>query len=176
MVIEQQLAAMDLSGADITHAANSHLHFDHAVAANYFLESEVLMQRSEWDAAFAEDAECIDTNLFDGLKGARLSFVDGDHDVFGNGSVRLIYAPGHTTGHQVLIVNLDNTGSILLSSDLYHTRANRKLQRSPTFNSDARQTLASMEKIERLLVESGATLWIEHHKALADTLKKAPEF
>ncbi len=174
--IEDQLEAMGLTSADVTHAAYSHLHFDHAGAANYFLDSEVLMQRTEWDAAFAEDAEYVDTSLFDGLKRAKLSLLDGDHDVFGDGSVRLIYAPGHTPGHPVLLVTLDNAGPILLSGDLYHTRANRKLQRPPIFNSDAQQTLASMQKIEQLLVESGATLWIEHDKALADTLKKAPAF
>lgn len=174
--IEKQLEAMGLDSANISHAAYSHLHFDHAGAANHFLESEVLMQRAEWDAAFAEDAQHVDTSLFDGLKQAKLTLLDGDHDVFGDGSVKLIYAPGHTPGHQVLLVTLDNTGPVLLSGDLYHTRASRKLQRPPIFNSDAQQTLDSMKKIERLMLESGATLWIEHDKALADTLKKAPEF
>ena len=76
----------------------------------------------------------------------------------------------------MLLVSLDKTGKILLSGDLYHTRANRKLQRVPTFNTDAEETLVSMKKIEQLLVTSGATLWIEHDKALADTLKKAPQY
>lgn len=116
----------------------------------------------------------MDTSLFDGLKGAKITFIDGDHDVFGDGSVRLIYAPGHTAGHQVLLVSLENSGKLLLSGDLYHTRANRALRRVPTFNVDPEQTLASMDKVEKLLVDESAVLWIEHDKALADTLKKAP--
>ena len=132
------------------------------------------MQQKEWDAAFSESAAFVDTSLFDGLKGANVTFIDGDHDVFGDGSVRLIYAPGHTAGHQVLLVSLENGGKLLLSGDLYHTRANRALRRVPTFNADAEQTLASMDKIEKLLVDENAVLWIEHDKALADTLKKAP--
>ena len=174
--IADQLASMKLSPSDITFAAYSHLHFDHAGAANTFKQSNVIMQQKEWDAAFGEGGEFVDTTLFDGLKDAKLTFIDGDYDVFGDGSVRLIFAPGHTAGHQVLLVSLESSGKILLSGDLYHTRANRELRRVPIFNDDASQTLASMEKIEQLLKDSGATLWIEHDKAFADTLRKAPEF
>lgn len=174
--IVDQLADMDISPGDITHVAYSHLHFDHAGAANFFVQSNVIMQRKEWDAAFGGGSEFLDTTLFDGLKGADVSLIDGDYDVFGDGSVQLIYTPGHTPGHQVLLITLENTGQVLLSGDLYHTRANRSLRRAPTFNYDAEQTLKSMTKVEQLLSETGATLWIQHDKALADTLKMAPQF
>jgi len=167
---------MGLRPTDIDYVAYSHLHFDHAGAANAFLESNIIMQQKEWDAAFGGEGQYIDTSLFDGLQGADITFIDGDYDVFGDGSVRLIYTPGHTPGHQVMLLNLDNTGLILLSGDLYHTRANRLLQRAPTFNHNEDQTLLSMKKVEKLLAETGATLWIEHDKALADTLKKAPQY
>jgi glyoxylase-like metal-dependent hydrolase (beta-lactamase superfamily II) len=174
--IVDQLADMSLTPADISHVAYSHLHFDHAGAANAFLEGEVIMQRREWDAAFGESVAFMDTSLFEGLKQANLSLIDGDYDVFGDGSVRLIYTPGHTPGHQVLLLSLENSGKILLSGDLYHTRANRELRRPPVFNHDADQTRASMDKVEQLLADSGAALWIEHDKALADSLKKAPQY
>jgi N-acyl homoserine lactone hydrolase len=172
--ITDQLADMAIAPADVTHAAYSHLHFDHAGAANAFAGSTVLMQKTEWDAAFGHSEGFVDTTLFDGLKETEITFIDGDYDVFGDGSVRLVYAPGHTAGHQLLLLSLENSGKILLSGDLYHTNANRELRRVPVFNVDAGQTLASMDKIEKLLVETGAVLWIEHDKALADTLKKAP--
>ncbi len=172
--VMDQLADMGVAPEDITYAAFSHLHFDHAGAANALVKSEIIMQRKEWDAAFGEDAQYVDTSLFDGLKEASLTFIDGDHDVFGDGSVRLIFTPGHTPGHQVLLLDLENTGEILLSGDLYHTRANRTLRRVPSFNINATQTLASMDKVEKLLEKRGATLWIEHDKALADTLRMAP--
>ncbi|MCR9104188.1 MAG: N-acyl homoserine lactonase family protein [Gammaproteobacteria bacterium] len=173
--IVDQLADMDLSASDITYAAYSHLHFDHAGAANFFLDGTVLMQTREWNAAFG-GGEFVDTTLFDGLKEANIALIDGDHDVFGDGSVKLIFTPGHTPGHQALLVMLKNTGPILLSGDLYHTRANRRLRRVPTFNHDAEQTLESMARTEQLLSATGATLWIEHDKALADTLKMAPHY
>jgi N-acyl homoserine lactone hydrolase len=172
--IVDQFADMGIGPEDVTHAAYSHLHFDHAGAANAFTGSEVLMQKKEWDAAFGEEVAFIDTSLFDGLKDANVTFIDGDYDVFGDGSVKLIFAPGHTAGHQLLLVSLENTGKILLSGDLYHTRANRELRRAPLFNVNPEQTLVSMDKVEKLLVEENAVLWIEHDNALAETLKMAP--
>jgi N-acyl homoserine lactone hydrolase len=174
--ILDQLADMKLQPADIDYAAFSHLHYDHAGAANSFVDSTILMQKTEWDGAVNAGPGAIDTSLFDDLKQANIKFLAGDHDVFGDGSVQLIYAPGHTAGHQVLLLELENTGTLMLSGDLYHTRANRRLRRAPTFNVDAEQTHRSMDKIEALLTETGATLWIEHDKALADSLKKAPHY
>ena len=174
--IGDQLKDMNLTPADIDLVAYSHLHFDHAGAANAFADAGVLMQQREWDAAFAGGEGFTDTSLFDELQDARVTLIDGDHDVFGDGSVRLVFAPGHTPGHQLLLVNLADTGPILLSGDLYHTRANRRLRRVPNFNTDARQTLDSMDRVEKLLLETGATLWIEHDKALADSLRRAPQY
>jgi glyoxylase-like metal-dependent hydrolase (beta-lactamase superfamily II) len=171
-----QLADMKIEPAAVEYAAFSHLHFDHAGVANAFVGSNVLMQKTEWDAAFGTGVEFLDTTLFDKLKNAELTLLEGDHDVFGDGSVQIIYSPGHTPGHQALLVNLANTGPVILSGDLYHFRANRSLRRAPNFNFDAALTLESMDKVEALIKETGATLWIEHDKALADTLRKAPEY
>lgn len=171
-----QLADMALKPADIDYAALSHLHFDHVGAANAFADSRVLMQKTEWEYAFSAGSEFLETTLFDELKNSELIMLEGDHDVFGDGSVRIIYTPGHTPGHQALLVNLVNTGPIVLSGDLYHFRASRRLRRAPTFNFDASMTYESMDKLEAVVRETGATLWIEHDKALADILKKAPDF
>jgi glyoxylase-like metal-dependent hydrolase (beta-lactamase superfamily II) len=174
--IVDQLAAMGIEPADITYVAFSHLHADHAGGANPFAGSKVLMQKTEWDSALGGNPEFEPSAVFSKLKETKLTVIDGDHDVFGDGSVTMIYAPGHTPGHQVLLVNLARTGPVLLSGDLYHFRESRTLRRVPTFNYDAAMSLRSIDTVEALLKKTGATLWIEHDKALADTLKKAPEF
>lgn len=174
--IMDQLADMNLAGKDIDYVAYSHLHFDHAGTASTLLEPEVLMQTKEWDAVFTQGSSLVDPSLVEGLKDAKVRLIEGDHDVFGDGSVQLIYTPGHTPGHQLLSIKLENAGHLLISGDLYHTRANRDLRRVPTFNADAGQTHESMDRVEALLKQTGATLWIEHDKDLADTLKKAPQY
>jgi len=95
---------------------------------------------------------------------------------FGDSSVRIIAAPGHTPGHQVLYLDISNYGPLILSGDLYHFEASRALRRIPVFNTNVEDTLNSMEKIEELLISSGATFWIEHSKKLAESLNLAPAF
>ena len=102
--------------------------------------------------------------------------LNGDHDVFGDGSVKIISAPGHTPGHSALYLELENFGPLILSGDLYHFEASRELRATPVFNTDAEESRRSMDKVEALIEETGATFWIEHNKALADTLNMAPAF
>jgi glyoxylase-like metal-dependent hydrolase (beta-lactamase superfamily II) len=172
-----QLAAMDLDPADIELVAFSHMHFDHVGAANLFANSKLLIQEPEYQAAFIDkNNEFFQPDLYMGLAESKRLVLEGDHDVFGDGSVVIVSAPGHTPGHQVLLLRLENFGPLILSGDLYHFRKNRELRRVPLFNSDAQQTLESMEKVEALIAAEGATLWIEHDQALADTLNKTPRF
>jgi glyoxylase-like metal-dependent hydrolase (beta-lactamase superfamily II) len=82
--------------------------------------------------------------------------------VFGDGSVRIIQAPGHTAGHTVLLVRLPEAGAILLSGDLWHLVESRRFRRQPLFNTDRAQTLASMDKVEALVAAEGARVVIQH--------------
>ena len=104
-------------------------------------------------------------SLYDKLGDLPREILEGEHDVFGDGTVRIIPAPGHTPGHQMLLVNLAEEGLVMLSGDLYHFRESRADRRVPSLNVDAAQTLASMERIEQLLTETGAQLWIQHDMA-----------
>lgn len=175
--IVDQLAGMGLAPSDIDLIAFSHLHFDHVGAANLFTTAKLLIQTTEYQSGFVDkNTELFQPDLYLGLAESERRLLSGDHDVFGDGSVILISAPGHTPGHQTLLLNLANTGRLMLSGDLYHFRESRTLRRAPVFNFSAEQTFAAMDKVEALLVETGATLWIEHEKALADTLKKAPAY
>ena len=174
----EQLAAMGLSPDDIDYIAFSHFHFDHVGAGNAFVNSHLLIQKTEHEAAFehAEDNEIFDPSLYDKLADAETTLLDGDHDVFGDGKVWIISAPGHTPGHQVLYLELANTGRVVLSGDLYHFEKSRELGAVPEFNTDPEQTRQSFARVDHLLDETGATLWIEHSKVLADSLNKAPAF
>ena len=172
-----QLADMGLEPADIDLVAFSHMHYDHAGAANAFTDSRLLIQDAEHQAAFVEASnQFFQPELYMDLKDNEMEILSGDHDVFGDGSVMIVSAPGHTPGHQVLLLRLTNTGPLLLSGDLYHFQMNRKLRRAPNFNTDIAETLRSFDKVEALIDSEGATLWIEHDKALAETLNMAPAY
>lgn len=175
----EQLEAVGTPAADVDYVAFSHMHFDHVGAANAFASSTLLIQRTEHTAAFEEVTRypgIFVPEHYAQLRDAKTMLLDGDLDVFGDGSVEILAAPGHTPGHQVLFVELAQTGPIVLSGDLYHFAESRTLRRVPEFNTDADASRRSMERIERLIEARGATLWIEHEKAVADTLRKAPAF
>ena len=178
--LADQLADLDL-GFDLTtldYVAFSHLHYDHVGVANEVEGATWLVQQPEYDAMFVEpDAvPSAQPALYDNLQNAETVILDGDHDVFGDGRVRILSAPGHTPGHQVLFLDLAETGPLVLSGDLYHFRVSREQRRVPTFNYDAETTLASMEKVETFVAEAGATFWIEHDYELFRTLNIAPAY
>lgn len=173
-----QLAAMDISPEDVDFVAFSHMHYDHVGAANAFSGATLLIQEAEAVAAFEhpEDNPVFRPELYADLRDSTRRSLNGDHDVFGDGTVKIISAPGHTPGHQVLYLELSNLGPLILSGDLYHFEASRELRRTPAFNTDAEETLRSMDKVEALIESTGATFWIEHNQELAESLNLAPAF
>ncbi|MEM1436726.1 MAG: N-acyl homoserine lactonase family protein [Pseudomonadota bacterium] len=173
-----QLNTLGLTPDDIDLISISHAHFDHVGAANAFPNARVVLQRAEYEAAFVqpEAFQVYVPELYAGLRSSEFQLLDGDHDLFGDGSVQFVATPGHTPGHQALLVNLQTYGPILLSGDLYHFAESRALQSVPVFNTDRAQTLASMKKVEQLLQTTGATLWIEHNLVLAASLEQAPAY
>jgi N-acyl homoserine lactone hydrolase len=173
-----QLADLGLTPADVDTVAFSHMHFDHVGIANLFPHARLLIQRTEHVAAFerADENDFFDRQLYASLANAETVLLDGDHDVFGDGSVELLSAPGHTPGHQVLFLDLAVGGPLILSGDLYHFQLSRREQRVPAFNTDRDETLRSMERIEAIVKERGARFWIEHDQALADTLNLVPAY
>ena len=176
--LSEQLVQLELNMSSFDYVAFSHSHFDHVGVANEIIGGTLIIQQTEYDAAFADEVTLpgFDPTLYTSLKTAEKIVIDGDHDVFGDGSVRIISTPGHTPGHQSLIVDLANTGPIILSGDLYHFAISRTDRRVPGFNFDKEQTLSSMDRVDALIEETGATLWIEHELALFETLNKAPAF
>ena len=122
-------------------------------------------------------AAVMATASFSALKNAKTTILKtDDYDVFGDGTVMIKFAPGHTPGHQVLFLKLAKTGPVLIAGDLYHYPEERTTGNTPTFEYNKEQSLASRAKIEAFLKQSKAQLWIEHDKATFDTLKKAPAF
>ena len=173
-----QLPAINLDMTSFDYAAYSHMHWDHVGVANEVMGATLIIQERELEATFGDEVTVpgIRPSLFDSLKTAEQIVIDGDYDVFGDGRVRIISAPGHTPGHQVLFIDLASTGPIVLSGDLYHFALSRQEKRVTSFNVDQELTLASMDRVEALVQDTGATMWIEHELALFETLNKAPAF
>jgi glyoxylase-like metal-dependent hydrolase (beta-lactamase superfamily II) len=173
--LKSQLAAVGYKAADIKYLAISHLHADHSGNVNDYAGSTWIAQKAERDYMFGGNVPArIDPNLYSALKQSKTILIEGDHDVFGDGTVMLISTPGHTPGHQSLLLKLAKTGSVLLSGDLYHFPGERTFHTFPV--NDAEQTKTSREKIEALIKKTGAQLWIQHDIVGNAKLKKSPAY
>jgi N-acyl homoserine lactone hydrolase len=176
--LKSQMAEIGYSPADITYFAHSHYHSDHTANSNDFAASTWLVHPAERDAMFAEKpAGIIQTASFSALKNAKTKLLtDADYDVFGDGTVIIKYAPGHTPGHQVLFLTLKKTGPVLVAGDLYHLPEERSMNRFPTFEFNKDQSAASRASIDAFLKKSKAEMWIEHDLATNARLKKSPSY
>ena len=173
-----QLKEAGYTPADITYFAMSHYHSDHTANANAFAGSTWIVQKAERGFMFAEKPPgIIQPAQYSALKTAKTKLLDNeDFDVFGDGTVVIKSAPGHTPGHQVLFLKLAKTGPIVLAGDLYHYPEERTTGRVPTFEFNVDQSKASRQKIEAFIKQTGAQLWIEHDIATHAKLPKSPAF
>jgi N-acyl homoserine lactone hydrolase len=176
--LKAQLAASGYSPAQVTHLALSHYHWDHTANANAFARATWLVRQVERDAMFADKPLGTATPMtYAALKTSKTIIETADeHDVFGDGTVILKNAPGHTPGHQVLYVKLAKTGGVVLSGDLYHYPQERTMNRLPTFEFNEEQTRGARKAVEEFLTRTKAQLWIQHDFNAHAKLKKAPEY
>ena len=173
-----RLAALGYQPSDITYLGLSHYHTDHTANANVFAGSTWIVQQAEYDAMFAKSKDVLrDTDSYKDLKNSkRITLQNEDHDVFGDGTVIIKSAPGHTPGHQVLFLKLKNYGPLLLAGDLYHLPQERSMDRVSTVDFNADITRATRKKVEAFVTQEHAKLWIQHDPTTFASAKKAPQY
>jgi N-acyl homoserine lactone hydrolase len=180
--LTDQLAEIGLKPGDIGRVATSHTHGDHIGNVALFPNSTIVMQRAEYSWIHSPNGPNDNVNqlmaLARKLLGTpkNLQLVDGDTDLFGDGSVTLVSTPGHTPGHESLLVHLKNSGFIMLSGDVVHLEGNFEKSIVPSLNTNKAESIVSMEKVRQLIAAYKATLFINHDKSQTDKLKLLPAF
>lgn len=177
-----QLGELGLKPDDIGRVAISHTHGDHIGNVSLFPHARILMQRAEYQWIHSPDGKNENVNQLMALarklmgtpKGLQL--VDGDTDVFGDGSVTLVATPGHTPGSQSLLVHLKHTGYVILSGDVAHLEENFENGIVPSLNTDSTASVQSMEKVRQLMKTYKAIFFINHDKHQTDALKLLPAY
>jgi N-acyl homoserine lactone hydrolase len=180
--LTDQLAEIGLKPRDIGYVAISHTHGDHIGNMALFPDSTVMLQRAEYSWIHSADGPNDNVNQLMALartllgKPKNLRLIDGDTDVFGDGSVTLVSTPGHTPGHESLLVHLKNAGFIVLSGDVVHLQGNFAKNIVPSLNTDKAESIASMDRVRQLIAMYKAKLFINHDKSETDKLKLIPAF
>ena len=164
-----ELAKLGVAPADVKYVAVSHSHPDHIGNVELFPKATLLVQKAEYEWPNQDGSVRF-------LPSHPVKKLEGDYDVFGDGTVMLIATPGHTPGHQSLLVKLPRNCSVLLSGDAVHLKDNWDARRVPSINFDKDKSAASMQRLADLIAETHAQLWINHDKPQAATMKRPPAF
>jgi N-acyl homoserine lactone hydrolase len=175
--IVDQLAKLEIKPEQITFVGISHYHADHTGQVASFPKATLLIGQGDWNAITApKPATGVNFAPFEGwIKGDnKVEPQPVDKDVFGDGSVIMLYTPGHTPGHHSLLVKLPQTGNVLISGDAVHFRENYDNDGVPWFNFDRAQTLASIDRMKKIVANFKATLIIQHDARDIDKLPAFP--
>jgi N-acyl homoserine lactone hydrolase len=170
-----QLATLGLTPDGVRYVANSHLHFDHCGGNEFFPKATFLVQRPELEAARRP-------GFLPGYNPSPIDFdhpldyrmVDGEHDVFDDGSVVLFPTYGHTPGHQSLLVRPGKGAPMVCAADACYTRDNMDRDVLPTILWDAAVMRESLAKLRKLRDQGGAMMFYGHDPAQWTAMPHAP--
>ena len=165
VTLVEQLAKAGVKPEQVKFVGISHYHGDHIGQARSFPGATLLIGKGDWDVLTApKQPEGVNpaplANWIGG--GGKVEPLANDKDVFGDGSVVVLYTPGHTPGHHSLFVKLPQSGPFILSGDAAHFHENYESSGVPFFNHDRAQTIASLDRIKKIVANTKATVVIQH--------------
>jgi N-acyl homoserine lactone hydrolase len=174
--LAEQLEKVNVKSDQVKYVGISHYHADHTGQLNAVQNATLLIGKNEWDAITSpKPAQGVNaagfTHWISG--GGKVDPQATDKDVFGDGTVVVLRTPGHTPGHQSLLVRLKQKGAVILVGDAVHFQENYKSNGVPWFNYDRAETLASLDRIKKLAQNLKATVIIQHDSR---DIKKLPAF
>lgn len=173
--IVDQLTRIGVRREQISHVGISHYHFDHVGQAAEFAHARLVIGAGDIAALRArgttleQEAGALRPWL---EGGGQVTEARGDLDLFEDGSVVLLNLPGHTPSHTGLLVRLAS-GPVLLSGDTYHFAEQVARRGVPPFNTNRAESLASMDRFDRLARNLHARVIIQHEPA---DIAKLPAF
>jgi N-acyl homoserine lactone hydrolase len=175
--IADQLRQIGVRPEQIGIVGISHWHFDHLGQVAHFPQARLLIGAADVEMLRRtpppdQDSATAIAHWLTG--GGRLEPTSGDHDVFGDGSVVTLTTPGHTPGHNALLVRLAS-GPVLLSGDIYHFTEQVENRGVPPFNWNRADSLASMDRFDRIARNLRARVIIQHEPADVARLPAFPQ-
>lgn len=169
------LAAAGIASEDIRTVVQSHLHYDHGGGVEFFPHAEIYVQRRELAFAYWPPVYQAGAYVRDDFDDPSITWheVEGELDLFGDGKIVMFPTPGHTPGHQSLLVDLDS-GPVMLLGDATYLVEKMRERRLPGVLWSPDALVESWERIESLEARCDARLIATHELDYKSTVKLAP--
>jgi len=158
VTVAEQLATLGVKPSDVNVVGISHMHADQTGQAATFPAAKLIVGKADFEQTKGPKDPFGPWRSEGGMV---QTMHGGDIDIFGDGTVIALNMPGHTPDHMSLLVKLAS-GNVLLTGDLYHATEARELKGVPPFNASRAETLASMDRFERLAKRYNAKVIIQH--------------
>ena len=165
----------------VRYVLQSHLHLDHTGAIGHFPNAQIVCQRAEYEYAFKPhwfSAGAYIRADFD-RPGLNWKFLGGEYtdnyDLFGDGTIRMIFTPGHAPGHQSFLVTLPRTGPVLLTIDAAYTLDHWENKALPGLVVSSADAANSVEKLRRIASDTNAMIVTGHDPDNWREFRKAPK-
>jgi glyoxylase-like metal-dependent hydrolase (beta-lactamase superfamily II) len=178
---DRQLAALGIQPAEIRYVILSCLYPDHAGGMHLFPDATFIVQFRELQDAWWPDARLTRSYEHKEIAATRqLKFRelhDQDLDLFGDGSVRILFTPAHTRGEQSVVLRLPQTGTVVFPAGIMPQRANFEqgiMTGTPMVAPS--EVHASMERLRRIAEQEKALVIFHHDMEAWREIRKAPEF
>jgi N-acyl homoserine lactone hydrolase len=174
--LAKQLEQLHVAPSAVRYIGLANSHIDHIGNLSLFPATTILMQRAEWE--FSQNRPAVEGMLDDARLKTDLPVmkIEGDYDVFGDGTAVIVATPSVTPGNQSLLVKLPKTGALVLSGDVVHFQYGWDHRIVPGNVWDKTKTMDSFGRLADLVARYNGQLWIEHDKAQSDTRKFAPDY
>jgi len=161
MDIAARLRAIDVDPASINYVVNSHLHADHCGGNILLPNATIVLQRPELDKARNNPVPGLYVNE-DFETGQPFKLIDGEHDLFGDGTVRIVPTYGHSPGHQSMIIKLGGT-EVMLAGDCCYTERNLDVMGLPKGTDNLEVAMDTLRRLAKLR-DSGTLIVYGHDR------------
>lgn len=171
-----QLRRLGVEPDSVSHVVQTHLHIDHTGALGHFPDAAVVVHARELEAARAAESPIDSGYVREDYERPDLRWrpTDGELDLFGDGTVGLIETPGHSAGHMSLLLQLADTGPVLLTADAADNRAQWEGRAHVRALHSREQAAESLERLRGIVERTGALLVFGHDAENWSQLERAP--
>jgi len=171
------LSKLGIKREDISYIIQTHLHLDHAGSTKFFPNAKVIVQLNELRYAFFPDPLMDAAYIKNDIKDPNIKWepIVGFRSMF-NGAIFIIPTPGHTPGHQSVLVRLQKHKSVILTGDSIYLKDNFEKNIPSGFALNFADAAYSVQSLGELAKAENAEIWYGHDPEFFKTIKLAPEY